>query len=316
MVESAQQGTIVPLRQCLESPNYVQVAAGVILTNSSICSELLNMAFKKAEAFPEQLETWCLRGELPIENLECAFSSENMATAIAAAVGEWIAAKHDKRSLHSPDAWRKAILLSATPIGCNIPHNTHHWLADIFKEDSAVAFEWLVKLYAISCDYHDYEISKLAKKALKALLPDQRLMLLNRVDRAAAAHVAIRTLIGNDETVYTALLARGDLENVHLRPLEGAPSPEWRAKAIAALNAGYTKARVFAATRLTSWEWTGNLSDMWKERKKAFEEFRADPDLRIASIACDAMEDMDRRISEQLEKEREEAIHGRERRRM
>lgn len=125
----------------------------------------------------------------------------------------------------------------------------------------------------------------------------------------------MRAFVGTDAAVYAALLARKDLADYHLRPLEGTPSPDWRSKAIAALEAGYTQADILRATRLTSWEWTGNLSDMWKKRKKAFEDFLADDDPRIAAIARRGSEETTREVNDHLKKEREEAVLGRERRR-
>lgn len=302
------------LRQCLDSSSYVHLGVEAILTTPSMPAALVTMALQKAEAFPNVVEVWCLRNELPFENLERALTSEIGAVSLAAAIGEWNSAKFEKRSVRMPVVWRAAIVRSAHASKSTLSDLRDHSLGDIFKADPAIASDWLIELNTITRERFDYSIHKLTKKALVALGPAQRISLLGKIDRKSSLANRIRALVGDDSGVYAALLARHDLREFHLVPLEGTPSPEWRAKAIAALDAGYPKGDVLQATRLSSWSWTGNMSDMWTERKQKFDAFLADPDPRIVAIACEGSEEIARRIADCLKEEREEAVHGRQRR--
>lgn len=314
MAASSHQAVNAALRLCLDSPSYVHLGTEVILTTPSMPIALVGMALQKAEAFPTAIETWCLRNDFPLENLECALTAEIGTVALAAAIGEWHAAKLEKRSVRMPTIWRSAVIRSAHACAATQSNMRDHWLADIFKADPAMAFDWLVELNTITREHFDYSIHKLAKKALVALEPAQRISFLGRLDKESSLTSRIRMLVGGDTDVYAALLARHDLRNYHLVPLEGTPSPEWRAKAVAALNAGYSKGEVLQATRLTSWSWVGNMSDMWAERKREFDTYLADADPRIAAIAREGSEETARRLEDCLTEEREEAVHGRERR--
>ena len=315
MIEAKQTGYLKALEKCLESSAYVILGAQQALCQPSIPPYLAERALHKAEAFPHVLETWCLRDELTTENLEKAMRLPNNKTALAAAIGEWISATHDKRPIRAKTAWRLAIVNSANGGREALAENRDHSLGEIFKSDSSIALDWLVTMIATREGHLDYQIHRLSKKALAALSPSDRLLLLGRLDPVTVRHVSIRGLVGADSAVYGALLLRKDLAEHHLRPLEGTPSSEWRTKAVSALDAGYSPVEVMQATRLTSWGWTGDLSEMWKERKRAFDNYLADSDSRIASIARLGSEESAREVERRLEEEREEAIHGRKRRR-
>ena len=84
--------------------------------------------------------------------------------------------------------------------------------------------------------------------AVSALDPDAKLQLI----RAMSANTdsrALTELVGNDATLYDALLSRRDLKQIHLKPLEnGMPSPDL---AEVAVNHGYSPEDV--AKRIASW---------------------------------------------------------------
>lgn len=56
--------------------------------------------------------------------------------------------------------------------------------------------------------------------------------------------------------------------------------------------------------------WSGNESDMWKERKSEVDQFLNDADPRIAALVREMSERLERTIAQCLEDQRQEAVRG------
>jgi hypothetical protein len=309
MATSSHRDADLVLQACLTSESYSFIGIEIALTTPSMSPEIVFSAIKRADVYPHLIETVSLRDELAPATLERLMTAGSVPVALAAAVGEWNAAKYASRSIQLHDVWRSAILKSAH--ATKFSDHVDHWLAEIFKENSTLAFDWLIELNKAGKRYLEYSLSELSKKALAGLDKTQRVALVGKLRADSALIYLAQAIVGSDLDAYKALLARGDLADRHLTPLEGLPSLEWRSKTVAALDAGYSKAAILNATRPKGWTWSGPISAMWKERKSAFDMFANDDDVRIAAVARDGAESLARQVQEALEKERIEAVRGR-----
>ncbi len=75
---------------------------------------------------------------------------------------------------------------------------------------------------------------------------------------------------GWPHSLVDVLLARADLEQVHLDPLVGRPGPTWNQLAKRALDSGYVPEDLVPAVHGHGWSWSGNESTMWDGWAEAF----------------------------------------------
>lgn len=299
------------LHTCLQSDRYSWIGITVAMGMATIPSSVMRQILDHAKSHIQLIETNCLREEVSRNALECLLNCNDIEVALAGAIGEWNAAKHKSRRIQLEAAWRSAVLRSVE--ATEFSDHSDYWLAEIFKKDGELGFEWLLKLNLIERSYRHYDHRKIAKKALQSLNKAQRLQIIEQLRPQSILASLVQYIVGDDPELFKSLLKREELERYHLKPIGELPSPQWRERAILVLDVGHTHKEVLDATTPNSWRWGGPESAMWLERKNAFDAFIEDDDRRIAAIAREASQALAKRIEACLERERAEAVRGRSR---
>jgi len=292
------------LDRCLDDEILRGSAVSVALRTSDLPTELLQKTASFAGQFPQLVEGFSSRNEIPECTLRTLLQHEDSSVASATAIGEWLSEpKGDIRKSLQED-WRKAI------VNCEGDGRQDHWLAEILKNDVALAHEWLDKRIPDEKRMW-WERDKVLEAAASVLPPEQRAALLAKAPVAFRSKELVKALVGADVSVYEQFLAEQGKERLHTVALEGDPDePLWVEMARAALDAGYSPRDVASASFSGMRSWSGNESDMWSELAKKFESLSTHGDERVQTVAQLGQTMAKEQQDNALARERHEAIYG------
>ena len=165
----------VLVERCLDTADYRVLGFHAVVTHDTPPPELLDTALKDAGELPQQVEAFCLRGEVPPETLGRMFRSTDARVAVAAAIGYWCghcrAAEDDYRL---PDGWREAIL-RAPADETSLSQHEEYWLVEILSKNRGLAEDWLLSKFGRQDGRgQSWEVERIAVKILPALDLTQR----------------------------------------------------------------------------------------------------------------------------------------------
>ena len=75
--------------RCLESRNFRALGVNAAVTHAAPPGDVLSIALNAAADFPQHVDAWCLRGEVPSSTLLQMFCFADARVAVAAAIGYW-----------------------------------------------------------------------------------------------------------------------------------------------------------------------------------------------------------------------------------
>ena len=296
--------------KCLEKDNLKYTAITIVLTISSPPKGLLNKVLSNLAGSSDMIETLCARKEVPEETLLKLLSHPDPSVAGKAAIGEWQADPLGEIRSNLSTMWRDAILKL---------DNYDYWLGKILEKDPELSYEWLKS--HISEREIPYEMEKIYRVAITPLSEEKRKELLQMVPEDFWHPEIINYLIKDSLSVYRALIKDTKKKDFHLLPLhcfqgetigeETWEEEPWVAKARLALEAGYTPEELFNAIIGHHWSWEGNESGMWHRWLGRFESLSKNEDPDIQEVGKTGMKNVIDRMNHALQREKEEAIHGR-----
>ena len=298
--------------RCLRADDYRVLGIRAVATHADPPPDLLTTALTAAGSFPQQVDAWCLRDEVPPATLNKMLGSADARVAVAAAIGCWCGhsrATEDDRRL--PDGWREAIL-RASADEIRLSQHEEYWLGEILSKDNRLGEEWLLSKFG----RHDqalgsWEVEQIAVKILPALDLGQRAGVLAALRPGYHAEELVKHLVADDVDLYRDLLKIERLARFHLSPLTGKPEGRaWRAKVLLALGKGFRIEEIVQAAVGRSHSWSGLESDMWTGWRRSFEALLDDPHHEIASIGRRGVEITKSDERRALERERYQAVHG------
>lgn len=156
-----------------------------------------------------------------------------------------------------------------------------------------------------------YRYEDALQVATGSLSPEARLELLSAVPRAGLHRELVPLLVGDDVGLYRQVLGREDLGHAHLIPLEAsAPIDAWIAKAIVALQSGYSPETVSRRLMSGPWEWVGSEADYWERKLEDVLPLVEHEDEAIRRVGRIVHDSFARNRDRALEDEREEAVYG------
>ncbi|MDE0103827.1 MAG: helix-turn-helix domain-containing protein [Bryobacterales bacterium] len=298
--------------RCLSTDDYRVLGVRVVVTHADPPPDLLTTALKSAGSFPQEIDLWCLREEVPSATLQKMLTSADARVAVAAAIGCWCGqsrATADDRQL--PAGWREA-LLRAPSDDTRFSQHEEYWLGEILSKDSRLAKEWLLSKFGRQDEaLESWELGQVAVKSLSVLNLRQRTDVLAALWPGYHAANLVTHLVADSLELYRDLLKIARLAPYHLSPLTGKPEgTAWRAKALLALSKGFTIEELVQAAIGGSHSWSGPESDMWAGWRRAFEALLDDPHHEIASIGRRGVEGTKSNEQRALERERYQAVHG------
>ena len=291
----------------LHKPTHKAAAISLILTLSAPPEHLLADVLKELDGFSQFVESLCLRNEIPENTVGKLLRHEDTAIASAAAWGEWYA--DPERSVRDTlyQDWRHVVV--------NIAEKGH-WLCEILKEDSSLAYDWL-QAYVVKQRWQSlgYQTKDPVEVAVSALDVDERRVILLQLadiqpDYGAAELVAC--LVDDNIELYQELLSDERLKQFHLVTLSGYPEGIWTEKAKLAIDAGYSfEAVVHAAwSPVSMFVESGKESIKWTSWAERFEALCSSEDVLIQKLSKVGMSMAIAHRERALEWERTEAIYG------
>ena len=299
--------------RCLGTDDYRALGVCAVATHAEPPPELLATALTAAGDCSQQVDVWCLRGEVPPATLQKMLCSTDARVAVAAAIGYWCGhsgATEDDRRV--PDAWRQAIL-HAPADETRLSQHEEYWLGEILSKNNRLAEDWLLSKFG----RHDqnsgsWKVEEIAVKIMPGLDSRQRARVLAALRSDCHAEKLVQHLVADDVDLYRDLLKIERLARFHLTPLTGKPEGEaWRAKALLALAKGFTTDEIVQAALGRSYSWSGLESDMWAGWRRSFEALLDDHHQDIAGIGRRGVELTKSDERRALERERDQAVHGR-----
>ena len=311
--ESAKTGVDVwpAVTDCFDDDLYVAMAVQFTIGQAHAPTEIVTSALARVGETPRLIEHCCACGEVSRPALEGMFQSSDDATAVAAAIGHWLAIRHSRTDIPLDDAWRRAFLRSAE---IRLSSTDSHWAKRILQADPELAVEWLVHLFNSGQSSFGYHAGEAAIEIASSLSLAQRVHILGAIappERILGTPKVICALVGNDTEIYGHLLQLDRLKYFHLSPLLGEARGAWKRLAIQALEHGYS-ARDIVGTNLFGGErsWSGEYSDMWAGLRTIYETLAEDDDPRISELGqlgANKTGELERKAREE---ERMEAVHG------
>ena len=298
--------------RCLDTADYRVLGIHAVVTHDKPPSELLATALEAAGDFPQQVDTFCLRGEVPPGTLRKMFCSTDARVAVAAAIGYWCGhCRKTDDDCRLPDGWREAIL-RAPADNARLSQHEEHWLVEILSKNRRLAEEWLLSKFGRQDRLGEsWRVEQIAVKILPALDLAQRARVLAALRPGHHADELVKHLVADDLELYRELLHIEHLAPFHLAPLAGKPEGvAWRGKALLALRRGFTIEDIVRGT-LGRWHsWSGSKSEMWAGWGRSFAALTDDSQHDIASIGRRGVELTKRDEQRALKQERYEAVHG------
>ena len=230
---------------------------------------------------------------------------ENPDIAVAAAQGVWyVEPERSVRPSFRAD-WQNVIVEKAID---------QFWLSEVFQSDSQLAYEWLEARLRNTSDLYRIDYGRDAPAAINTLDIEAKRRLLHQIQNDYESVRLLTLIVNNDLDLYRELLSIERLHEFHLAPLAGNPEGIWLDKATLALGAGYTPEQVARSVHgiLDVITWTGSEAAMWKDWIERFDQLRLHEDERIRQIGIAGKEISNSRMQRAQERERREAIYGRE----
>lgn len=291
------------LTHSLSSAEYVAPGILVSLTNPLVPSALMRAALSTIGDMPNLAESVVRSRETTEQVLLALLDHESAAVVQHAmeALGHRYLADEMAGTIRS--AWEAAFIRSARA--------DDDWLVQrVLERSPHLAEHWLKALLA-EPDPRLYRYENALREATGSLSPEARLELLSAVPRAGLHRELVPLLVGDDVDLYRQVLGREDLGHAHLIPLETSePIEAWVAKAIAAIQSGYSPETV--ARRLMSgpWEWVGSEADYWERKLEYVLPLVEHEDEVIRRVGRIVHDSFARNRDRAREDEREEAVFG------
>ena len=293
--------------RCLDREQYSWSATAAILRQIKTPTLLLERAIDRATHLPDLVEILCLRREVPLATLGALLKHESWVTALAAAAGEWTASSQSGIRQEILGDWRQAVLRAKTGTTAMLEYS----LEDILANDPALAFEWL-QLRLQDEDLPPFFSGGPFASATRALEENHKRALLDQLNACSFLRSLLPLLIGEDPVLYQRLLARQDLANHHLYPLEGKEpnDPVWIRLALQAIRSGHDP-REIAGTAFYSHEGiAGHGVEYWTQREAGFANLERDADALLLEVARFGRRATHRELEKAKASQRQEELHG------
>lgn len=304
-------GWVSLIERCLSSERYDWLGLNVALRAADTPENVLTRAMEKAPGAAQLVETLCLRQEIPSARVAALLNHPDRKTALAAAVGEWLADPEGEVRPELLPMWRSAILRSGHEDDLEGP-GLGFWLGVILNKSPDLAEDWLRRMLRSMRRSFRLAPDDIAEKALSGLGKSARAALLREIKGDLIPAGFVPSLIGRDPELYRELLASPEARSYHLAPLGGSPDEAWLPLALAALDRGYLPVQIAHAT---IWEnsgapYSGTMKDHWREIDSAFSRFEDHSKAEVRAIAHEGRGIVRHETDGREKTLRTKAVHG------
>ena len=185
------------------------------------------------------------------------------------------------------------------------------WVLEALKTDSDLLHDWLLRWFQDLGSRSGVFFPDDVLDAIRTLPDDVRGDLIESLAAAKdiwLAAAVVSALVGDDVATAHRLLAREDLRSVHGAALTGVPTEAWAAKALVALDAGWSLEEVVQAVLpRSSWFW-GPESAYRQQFLDGFNSLETEGDLRLQSLVEEANRQWGPQIQEMKAREKNEEL--------
>lgn len=316
VVETEQEGWKHQVERFLElDRQHAWSAVEALLRMPSPPSHLLQKALARLSDLPQLLESLCMRRQIPASTLKLLLLDLQWELALTAAVGEWNAERESGVRDEVAAEWRSAILRAKVEGGGaeRIDPSLKYWLGVILANNPGLAFDWLVARLRDPDRPHLLSEDGVFGSALSVLQKEQRLRLVEALEKDRAPYGFVGLLVRKDAQVYAKVLSSQALRSHHLEPLEFMPDDEWIELALLSLEAGHGSGEIAEASlwpkgriRVQS----GSGLEEWQSYQEAFALLEQDPRYEVQEIARHGQR-LAAELCEQAKiRERQMSMHG------
>ncbi|HTQ81506.1 MAG TPA: hypothetical protein VMM92_16020, partial [Thermoanaerobaculia bacterium] len=287
-------------------------AATLVLKLPDPEPSLRELALEEAARSPLIAEPLGRERSVALPILRSLLHSPNWETALAAALGEWMATPAGEARPQIAQDWRQAILRARTAEYEETPEGQglQYGLRLLLGKDPDLALAWLES----RLDDFDLPVYFSAEspfaKAIEALDAGRRARLLGLLREAPILQSLLPHLVGGDLGLFRQLLRLPALVAYHLAPLRRAPEPVWEEFATAALDAGHAPREVAEASLFRPADSAATAAgiDRWQQRDRAFAPLADHPRPDLREVGRHGRQ----RVQEEIRRERERSsLHRR-----
>ena len=285
----------------LENEDYRGAVIGIALRNPQTPDELLDRVVASLDGYERVIDLAIVRDEVASPLVSRLLRHTRPAVAIAAAEGVWARDRNQGVSDEIRADWENAVLEHG---------RDQYWVAELLSSDAELAFRWAERV--LREDEASWKTDDQLRAAVGVLGEVQRAALLGMLSPTYRSTEAVRSIVGDSDVVFDALLCNQELQSLHLIPLGRKPGRTWKAMSLTAVRHGYGPEVIAEATfgLQRGMMWSGNESDMWKEWIDGFHPYCQDEDPGIRDIAQSATRIAESRMTAALVVERQERVHG------
>lgn len=315
LLTERQTGWSATAEQLLATNRYKESAAERILTLRIRSTRLQESAVSVAEEDAELVEQLCRRGDVSEEVVRRFLRSPSAKSSLGAVIGLWWPPGREL-SLSLRESWRSAVLRlrsSENDYGELVSsRDWEYWLGKILAANQDLAFEWVKRRLS-----DDHRLTMLSRRgvfshAIEVLDPRQRLEILSELSPDRSPRGLVALLVGRNAVLYRQLLARSDLEQVHLAPLYGEPDEAWWELARLAVDSGYSPEIVADAALGSPWIIivSGDGIDQWQRYEEEFAREEGSSEVVTRDIAEAGLQLVRERLRKAQERARRRAVEG------
>jgi hypothetical protein len=278
-----------------------EAAAALVLRLPDPPLDLLERALEEAARTPLLAETLAREG-VPLPALRQLLAAPRWQTALAAALGEWMAPPAGEVRPALAGDWTAAVLRAKTPEYEETAETSslQYGLRLLLTRDPDLALAWLEARLAGSSLPVYFAADSAFARAVETLDRPRRERLLGAVEEAPFLQSLLPHLVGEDAGLFRQLLALPALVAYHLAPLRRAPEAAWLDFATAALDAGHAAREVAEASLFRPTD-PSAPEDRWEQRDRAFAALAESPRADLREVGRLGRQ----RVQEEVRRERE-----------
>jgi hypothetical protein len=285
----------------LENPAYEGVAVDRVLTHPRPSEALLQSGMSKLKP-PQQNPGFYLAGsDIPVHTVARLLEHPDQDVRTAAALGEWFRQQDHLVRPELRSKWRTVIVDT---------EKDESLLAEIFQNDSTLAFEWVAARMRTVDPRHLWEHKDGIGFASQAMNVEQRRELLTMFTRENFDDECFDMILRNDIGLYADYLNSQSDDFMKLRPLSRDVGDRWERMAILALNHGFTAEDVANHCTPTHYGGFGPLSAHFLARIPKYEKLANHKDIRLRPAGARGLRWAKLMAERELAEERKRAIHG------